>query len=1181
MFDNLTITTPDPRQAWGLDPENGATMVDIHAVLRWNAGEGATEHRVYFSQDEEAVVNRTVAPTILPVETTELAVGPLILTNTYYWAVDEVVNPVIPGENMSFTVEEYRTIDDFESYDVGPEALPPQVFVPGEIIVEAVPPPEQELRPEVVLNEDAVICNDPDRGQVLCLSGGFDYVDCGNPAALNFGTGNWTLSAWVRNTMTGTGDANKGTIVANGGDTGGGHRYALIVSEEQEGEVTLVVDDDATKVQARGDATQVNDDAWHHVLGLREGDEIRIYIDGMHEATAGLPAGYDLSGTVQHNVLIGAITDAPDDNAIYKTYGGMIDEVRIYDSALSMDNIAYLLDGSGVAPATGPLAHWAFDGDFTDSSGNGFHGTPKGYTVQPAYYGPLLAQYEFEGNADDSTDNNYDGSLIGDAIIADGALTLDGDGDAVTIPGFKGVLGTNAFTISAWLKKTNTEDSSIVSWGRNAGRRRVDFRLNNIRLRVEHGAGNIEGDTADVVTDGEWHHVALTVSENARMSNEDLALWLDGSRDTRIKTDNDRFDIQADKDVGIGYRATHNNRWYNGSIDDVRIYDYELSEGEIRYIGGHGHLWAFPDSYQPLALHYEFEGNLDDSSGNNRTGTAFGAVGFETDPVMGDVLDLPGGDNQYVAAPKVYISGNDHTTIACWAKADHTSIPDWTLIFGFTTPGGDCGSHFNIGSIGGPGGVGAHTWCSESTIFTDVEALDWRHYAMSWDGGTVRYYGDGIQIGQYTHGDNLGRRGDYVNVGKRNTQASSFPGNVDDARVYNIVLTLGQIRNLADYVPTNDLGDTWSGRASAAPSLEYLAPAHEGSQSMKVTYSGSGAVSRLEPFGDGKHPHGHNGDFSLGTAQALALWFKGHPDNAPGAMFAQLTTVVPSGHTQRVMYDGDPEDLQIPEWQEWTMSLKALSTGKPADPIEEMGLPITKIKDVGVGVIGAGGGVLHFDDLRLYPVRCVPKYGSALDFTDDWAIDRADLGVIMNAWLAEEGGNGLWYEAYEGDWNALPYFPGLPRTTQGKADNFGIGPRTQNDFFGLRFTGIVTAPVGGDYKFFTSSDDGSKLYINGTQVVDNDGLHGMQWREGTITLMAGEHEIEVIMFEKGGGEGLQVEVEGPGIPRMPIPNDSLSLAPGIPADVNGDGIVNFLDYADMINHLGDEVPLFPPPEEQL
>jgi len=294
-------------------------------------------------------------------------------------------------------------------------------------------------------------------------------------------------------------------------------------------------------------------------------------------------------------------------------------------------------------------------------------------------------------------------------------------------------------------------------------------------------------------------------------------------------------------------------------------------------------------------------------------------------------------------------------------------------------------------------------------------------------------------------------------------------------------------------------------------------------------------------------------------------------------MFAQVTTGVSSGNTQRVIYDGDPQDLLIPGWQQWDISLQELGTGKPDDPPIEEGLPLTKIKEFGVGIIGAGGGVLYFDDMRLYPTRCVPKYGPAHDLTDDCVVDREDMRVIANAWLAQEGDNGLWYEYYEDYYEyGLPYFPGLPLITQGKVDNFDIGVRLRDEGFGFRFTGIVVAPVPGDYTFYLNSDDGSKLYINGELVVDYDGYHGMGGPiEGTINLIAGEHLIEVIMFEYGGGEGLTVGVSGPGIPSpIPIPNEVLFLAPGIPADLNGDGIVNFKDYADLLNHLGEEV-LFP------
>jgi len=200
---------------------------------------------------------------------------------------------------------------------------------------------------------------------------------------------------------------------------------------------------------------------------------------------------------------------------------------------------------------------------------------------------------------------------------------------------------------------------------------------------------------------------------------------------------------------------------------------------------------------------WEFDGVFAATGGSGQTGIPVGAVAFEADPARGLVLSLPGGDDQFVDLGSVGISGNDPTTITCWAKADHTDIPNWTLIFGFTGQedgSGGNGSHFNIGSLGGPGGVGAHVWGWEETIFSDDEALEWHHYAMTYDGTTIQYYGDGVpmdtDLGKSNVRD-LSARADRVHAGSRITQASSFPGKVDDARIYSQALSALQIRDIA------------------------------------------------------------------------------------------------------------------------------------------------------------------------------------------------------------------------------------------------------------------------------------------------------------------------------------------------------------------------------------------------
>ena len=177
------------------------------------------------------------------------------------------------------------------------------------------------------------------------------YVDLGNPALLDFGTGDWTVTAWFKTGMTGTGDDNKGTIFAKGGDADGGYRYALVMSEATEGAVSLVCDDNVTKEQAHS-TSKTNDDRWHFVAGQREGTSIKIYIDGRLEATEPVEAGYDLSGTTQHNAYIGAITDHSK-GSLYKLFVGLIDDVRVYGRALSEGEILWL--AGKTVPVAKPL----------------------------------------------------------------------------------------------------------------------------------------------------------------------------------------------------------------------------------------------------------------------------------------------------------------------------------------------------------------------------------------------------------------------------------------------------------------------------------------------------------------------------------------------------------------------------------------------------------------------------------------------------------------------------------------------------------------------------------------------------------------------------------------------------------------------------------------------------------
>ena len=140
---------------------------------------------------------------------------------------------------------------------------------------------------------------------------------------------------------------------------------------------------------------------------------------------------------------------------------------------------------------------------------------------------------------------------------------------------------------------------------------------------------------------------------------------------------------------------------------------------------------------------------------------------------------------------------------------------------------------------------------------------------------------------------------------------------------------------------------------------------------------------------------------------------------------------------------------------------------------------------------------------------------------------------------------GVRYDYYEGNWNALPNFDALTPAKSGEVASFTLAPRQRDDLFALRFRATLRTPLVGSYTFFTASDDGSRLLIDGNLIVNNDGLHANQEQQGTVTLAAGVHDIEVQYFEQTGDQMLQVSYSGPNLPRQIIP-ESVLAAPAVP-----------------------------------
>lgn len=93
--------------------------------------------------------------------------------------------------------------------------------------------------------------------------------------------------------------------------------------------------------------------------------------------------------------------------------------------------------------------------------------------------------------------------------------------------------------------------------------------------------------------------------------------------------------------------------------------------------------------------------------------------------------------------------------------------------------------------------------------------------------------------------------------------------------------------------------------------------------------------------------------------------------------------------------------------------------------------------------------------------------------------------------------------------------------------------------YSVRFDGFVAISSSGDWTFCTTSDDGSRIILNGTLLVNNDGRHRMIEVCATRTVARGQYAIVVDFFEDDGEQGLIVAWSGPGVAKQAVPPSAL------------------------------------------
>ncbi len=160
------------------------------------------------------------------------------------------------------------------------------------------------------------------------------------------------------------------------------------------------------------------------------------------------------------------------------------------------------------------------------------------------------------------------------------------------------------------------------------------------------------------------------------------------------------------------------------------------------------------------------------------------------------------------------------------------------------------------------------------------------------------------------------------------------------------------------------------------------------------------------------------------------------------------------------------------------------------------------------------------DPLHLRPSGRMPKF----NLTENEARDIS-LYLLRNVVV----NSSINVSYYHGRWETIPDFEKAEKISTTVVNRFNTQGWKQNKHFGLVYTGYWATPRDATYRFRLTSDDGSRLKIDGKVVVEHDGVHAMTSKEGEIELVAGTHKVVVEYFENDGGEGLKVEVSGDGV----------------------------------------------------
>ncbi len=675
---------------------------------------------------------------------------------------------------------------------------------------------------------DGILIGDPQWAAglldgALDFDGDGDYVDCGNNEVLNNLSDAITVSAWVNIrsvTTTWMGIVMKGETawrLGVNGDTTGVH-WGFTGGDRD--------------WQQANSVTELPFNEWHHIAGTYDKSVGGIvYIDGIADGNNPDPDGLSAN---EMPLLLGENPEAPG-----RLFDGILDDVRIYDGAMTAEGIQAIMTPE-LEPSDpgseGLVAYFPLDNDVLDASGNGNDGIVDG---DPAFVeGVVGMAMEFDGDDHVDTGNTDDLAVWTIACWAKSPAAPSGDASSASGP-------------------VHREQNYQFNWNHQSD----DFRASvTVNAGGWHAAslGTLEADT--------WYHLAGTYD------GEDLKAYVDGV----LITTNDAPSGPPAAETGtlkLGRHATA-VQYFTGTVDEAIVYSRVLSDPEIRYLAGERATPVDPGT-DGLVAYYAFEDNADDSSGNELHGTLVGDAKFAEGPAgYGMALDLDG-DGDYVdcgTPPQLDIT--EQITFTYWIKVVAFD-KGWNTVL---SRGDDSWRSSRAGTENFMEAAVSGT--SGNWVFgvTPVDDDNWHHVGAVYDGATFSVYVDGELDGSEESTGNITVSSYplYIGNNSQNTDRE-WTGLIDEVVIYNRALSVGEIRYLGGFRPMVDPGT--DALIAYYPldidALDASGNGNDGTVNGDPTFVDGVIGTAMEFDGDGDFLDcGNNPILALTDAVSISAWIK-------------------------------------------------------------------------------------------------------------------------------------------------------------------------------------------------------------------------------------------------------------------------------------------------------------------